>query len=140
MHAFELDPRLESDCYYVTDLELCRLLLMNNSLYPWCILVPMRANIKDIYELEAADQQQLIRESSRLSEVMMQLFPGEKMNVAALGNVVPQLHIHHIVRRTTDNAWPAPVWGHEPAIPYADGQASTLCAQLQSAVANLLQP
>ena len=134
MDAFELDARLAADCYVVTDLALCRLLLMNNSLYPWCILVPTRANIMDIYQLSAADQQQLVSESSRLSEVMMQLFPGEKMNVAALGNIVSQLHLHHIVRKTTDNAWPAPVWGHEAAVPYTEAQASSICAELKAGI------
>ena len=133
MESFELDSRLAADCYRVKDLELCRLLLMNNSLYPWCILVPMRKGVVDVYQLATEDQQQLTKESSRLSEIMLQLFPGEKLNVAALGNVVAQLHIHHIVRKTTDNAWPKPVWGHEPAIPYKEEQAKSLCEQLAKA-------
>lgn len=119
---FQLHPRLAQDCAFIADLPLCRLLLMNDSLYPWCILVPRVADITDLYELADGDQQQLLRESSFLSRCLMSLFNGHKMNVAALGNVVPQLHVHHIVRQTTDAAWPLPVWGQQAAVPYAAEQ------------------
>jgi diadenosine tetraphosphate (Ap4A) HIT family hydrolase len=125
--TFQLQPQLARDCFVIKDLELCRLLLMNDKNYPWCILVPMRgspANTKkEIYELTEAEQIQLLKESSQLSQVMMGLFNGKKMNVAALGNVVPQLHIHHIVRQEADPCWPRPVWGQVPPVFYSDAEA-----------------
>ena len=134
MTEFKLHPQLAKDCFHVTDLSLCRLLLMNNSHYPWCILVPMRAGLREIYELEESEQQALLNESSRLSLIMMQQFDGEKMNVAALGNMVPQLHVHHIVRKQSDKAWPKPVWGNEPAAPYTEQQARVICEQLRESL------
>lgn len=126
MLQFELHQRLAEDCVFIKNLQLCKLLLMNDSNFPWCILVPMRPGISEIHQLEAAEQYELVRESSHLSEVMLEVFQGEKMNVAALGNVVPQLHVHHIVRHSDDSAWPKPVWGHGPAKPYTDEQAQKI--------------
>lgn len=112
MSDFKLHPQLEKDCVSLSDLKLSRLLLMNNKDFPWCILVPRINDIREIHELSEADQQTLLMESSELSRVMLQIFKGEKMNIAALGNMVPQLHVHHIVRTGTDKAWPNPVWGY----------------------------
>lgn len=134
MADFQLHPQLAKDCFVIKDLSLCRLLLMNDKNYPWCILVPMREAKKDIYELTDAEQKQLITESSRLSQVMMTLFKGKKMNVAALGNMVPQLHIHHIVRQEGDACWPKPVWGQVPAVFYSDPEAQSLIAKLKAAL------
>ncbi len=120
--GFKLHPRLAADCQVVGDFPLCRLLLMNDAQYPWFILVPRRESVREIYELDETDQQQLLRESSRLSRALMRAFKGDKLNVAALGNVVPQLHVHHIVRCRNDPAWPAPVWGRHSARPYTDEQ------------------
>lgn len=117
---FELHPQLEADTAVLGEFPLCQLLLMNDSQFPWCILVPMRAGIREAYQLSAEDQQQLQRESCLLGETMMRLFVGDKLNVAALGNVVPQLHLHHIVRFTNDAAWPKPVWGQQAVLPYDD--------------------
>jgi diadenosine tetraphosphate (Ap4A) HIT family hydrolase len=91
---------------------------MNDAHYPWLILVPQRPNLREIFELNTDDQIQLIHESSFVARCMSTLFNAEKMNIAALGNLVAQLHIHHIARYQTDPAWPAPVWGHAPAQPY----------------------
>ena len=137
--AFQLHPQLAKDCFVIKDLELCRLLLMNDKNYPWCILVPMREGKKDLYELTAAEQQLFIKESSRLSAVMMQLFCDQetgvkKMNVAALGNMVPQLHIHHIVRKEGDACWPKPVWGQVPAAFYSDEESQSLIAKIKAAL------
>lgn len=115
---FELHPQLVQDTLVVGDFPLCRLLLCNDSNYPWFIMVPRRAGIREIYELEDRDQRQLLKESSQLSEVLVKAFQADKLNIAALGNMVPQLHIHHIVRYKTDPAWPKPVWGLFPATPY----------------------
>ncbi len=134
MTEFELHPRLGQDCHLITDLELSRLLLMNNSDYPWCILVPRVAGVREIYELDKAQQQCLLAESSLLSQVMMDLFDGEKMNVAALGNMVPQLHVHHIVRKSTDRAWPNPVWGFAEPVAYDNDKLSAITTALAEAL------
>ncbi|PPE74953.1 diadenosine tetraphosphate hydrolase [Solimonas fluminis] len=121
--SFTLHPRLNADCIVAGDWPLSRLLLMNDSRYPWYILVPRRNDVREIHELDAADQTQLFRESMILSRALAQAYKGDKLNIAALGNVVPQLHMHHIVRFTTDAAWPSPVWGKHPAKPYSEGEA-----------------
>jgi diadenosine tetraphosphate (Ap4A) HIT family hydrolase len=127
---FELHPKLAQDTSTVGDFSLCRLLLMNDASYPWFILVPRQPKIREIFELSERDQQQLLRESSQLSQVLNQLFQADKINVAALGNMVPQLHIHHIVRYQTDPAWPNPVWGFGPAQPYSERSRQETCAAL----------
>ena len=128
--VFELHADLQRDGIVITDLPLCRLLLCNDSNYPWFIMVPRRENVKDIYELNWQDQQQFLNESSALSEILMQCFNGEKMNVAALGNVTPQLHIHHIVRFSHDPVWPKPIWGQLPLKPYSDNEVASIKAKL----------
>ena len=119
---FSLDSRLEADTITLGDFPLCRLLLMNDAQYPWFILVPRRAGVTEIYHLDEADQQQLTRESSVLAATLADCFSAQKMNVANLGNMVPQLHIHHIVRKSSDPAWPGPVWGAHPAVAYSNEQ------------------
>jgi diadenosine tetraphosphate (Ap4A) HIT family hydrolase len=127
---FALHPRLAADTIELHRWPLCTVLLMNDARYPWCILVPRRPDIREIYELSGADQQQLLRESSTLGRALMQAFAGTKLNVAALGNVVPQLHVHHIVRFEHDAAWPGPVWGRHPAQPYDDATRRTFVERL----------
>ncbi|MBL4868942.1 MAG: HIT domain-containing protein [Pseudomonadales bacterium] len=117
---FSLHPTLAKDCFVLGHFPLCELLMMNDSQYPWFILVPQRENIKETYELSVADQHQLNKESCHLGKLLAAEFNADKMNIAALGNVVPQLHIHHIVRYKTDPAWPTPVWGRLPATPYSN--------------------
>lgn len=116
--SFILHPQLEQDCATVGRFRLCRLLMMNDSLYPWFILVPERPGISEIYQLAVADQRLLMDESSRLSVILADLYCADKMNIAAIGNLVPQLHVHHVVRYRSDKAWPAPVWGKLPRQPY----------------------
>jgi len=113
-----LHKQLKEDCVVLGQLDLCVVLLMPDANYPWLILVPQRENIFEIYQLSEQDQQQLVRESSQVSLAMMELFKADKINVAALGNMVPQLHIHHVARYKTDAAWPAPIWGAVPAKEY----------------------
>lgn len=129
--TFELHATLAADTFVIADLDLSRLLLMNDAQYPWCILVPRRGGIREIYELDEADQQVLWRESAALGRAMMKAFGGVKLNVAALGNVVPQLHLHHIVRFENDPAWPGPVWGKVPAKPYEDAGRRTFVERLR---------
>jgi diadenosine tetraphosphate (Ap4A) HIT family hydrolase len=129
---FVLHPQLAKDSFAIGDAALCRVLLMNDAQYPWCILVPRRAGIREIYELAQADRTQLLEESVALGRAMMRAFDGHKLNVAALGNVVPQLHLHHVVRFEHDAAWPAPVWGRHPPTPYADAERRLLLERLGS--------
>jgi len=125
---FSLAPELQRDCIELADWPLCKVLLMNDSQYPWFILVPREAGLKEIIDLSEAQQVTLLRESAKLSKLLQQVFNPDKLNVAALGNMVPQLHIHHIARFKTDAAWPAPVWGKLPAVPYSDEQITSLKA------------
>jgi len=127
--TFQLHPRLEQDCIAIGRFELCRLLMMNDSQYPWFILVPERTDLREIYQLSKADRQLLTEESSYLAENLALIFKADKMNIAAIGNMVPQLHIHHIVRYQTDKAWPAPIWGKFDAVPYTEQQIAEILAQ-----------
>ncbi|WP_456490233.1 HIT domain-containing protein [Marinobacter nauticus] len=134
---FQLHERLAADTHKLGESRLCDVLLMNDSTWPWVILVPRVSGIREIYELPIEQQQRLLFESSALTEGMMELFRGDKMNVAALGNMVPQLHLHHIVRYQGDPAWPGPVWGKQPPVPYTDDQLVNVKAKLQSLLKQL---
>ena len=116
--GFELHSRLAADCIRVGRLPLSLLLLLNDARYPWFILVPQRSGIGEIFQLPESDQCQLWRESANLAHNLMQSFHADKINIGALGNLVPQLHVHHIARFTSDPAWPGPVWGHSAPVPY----------------------
>lgn len=117
---FTLHPRLAADCFIVGRLPLSLLLMLNDQRYPWFILVPRRSDTGEVFQLEETDQQQLWRESSQLARGLMTTFHADKINIGALGNLVPQLHVHHVARFRTDPAWPAPVWGHSDPLPYDD--------------------
>ena len=138
MSTFQLHAQLKQDCFIVGQFELCLVLLLNDSQFPWFILVPQRENIREIYELQSEDQQLLIQESSYFSQRLATIFEAEKLNVAAIGNIVPQLHVHHIVRYQTDKAWPAPVWGKFAATTYRAQQRDSLISKV-TAVCDLLQ-
>lgn len=116
--AFQLDERLAQDCFHLAALPLCDVLLMNESRYPWLILVPRVPGTKELIDLTLSRQQRLWDESNLISHFLKAQYQPDKLNVAALGNVVPQLHLHHIARFTTDAAWPAPVWGKFTPAPY----------------------
>ncbi len=128
---FQLHPRLEQDCLSVGRFELCRLLMMNDSQYPWFILVPERANLQEIYQLSKIERGLLTEESCFLAENLATLYQADKMNIAAIGNLVPQLHIHHVVRYQTDKAWPAPIWGKFAAVPYTERQIADNLVKLK---------
>jgi diadenosine tetraphosphate (Ap4A) HIT family hydrolase len=128
--VFALDPRLQHDTIILGSFPLSLLLLMNDSTYPWLILVPQRPGIREIHELAPRDRRQLLDESCHLAEAMAALFGPDKLNIAALGNVVPQLHLHHVARFRHDPAWPAPVWGKTPAVPYPPEQIEDLRGRL----------
>ena len=124
MIKFELDERLAADTLPIADLPLSRALLMNDARYPLVILVPRHDAISEVFELSANDQQQLWREATQLGEAMKTALGGNKVNIASLGNVVSQLHVHIVLRRHGDATWPAPVWGNGSPEPYdLDGQA-----------------
>lgn len=128
---FVLDSRLEQDTLQLGDFPLCRLLLMNDANYPWFILVPRCEGVSELFQLDSSDQQALWREATALAETLKDIFGADKMNVATLGNVVSQLHIHVIARRRDDAAWPAPVWGRSPATPYSNAQIDAIRQKLK---------
>ena len=134
--GFELHPQLAKDCLLVGDLPLDRVLLMNDATYPWLVLVPRRAGVRELYELENEDLARFWQESSVVGRRIMAHFGGGKLNVAALGNQVPQLHVHHVVRTTTDAAWPRPIWGVVPASAYEAPAADRLLAGLRALLAD----
>lgn len=129
---FELDPRLQADTWVLGDFPLCQLLLNRDANYPWLILVPRRPGISEVFELSAEDQAQLALETAALAEALKGLLDADKMNVAALGNVVAQLHVHVIARYSGDAAWPAPVWGKVPAVAYDAAALSDLKTRLKA--------
>lgn len=128
---FVLDSRLQQDTVWLGDYPLCSVLLMNDAQFPWFILVPRREDVSELFHLDAMDQLQLWRETNGLAEVLKDCFAADKMNVATLGNRVSQLHMHVIARRRDDIAWPAPVWGRQPAQAYTAEQLAALKARLR---------
>lgn len=132
--AWSLDAQLDKDTAFVTDWPLCRVLLMNDANYPWLILVPRVEGLRDFHDVPAVQQPALLNEIGRASRALKKLFEAHKLNVAALGNVTPQLHIHVIARQRNDAAWPRPVWGVAPAAPYDPIQFGNTVAALQSAL------
>lgn len=135
-----LHPRLAEDCLRIGAFPLCELLLMNDARYPWYILVPRRDDIREIYELTWADQQQLMYESSQLACSMDRALSPDKLNIATIGNVVPQLHMHHIARFDSDDTWPAPVWGQGTSRPYAPDNWQKACAPVLELMASTFNP
>jgi diadenosine tetraphosphate (Ap4A) HIT family hydrolase len=118
MPYFELHPQLAADTVSVCAWPLCEVLLLNDANYPWLVLVPVRPDLRDFHDLSPDDMVTAGCEISRASEALASLFAADKINVAALGNMVPQLHIHVVARHTDDVAWPNPIWGAAPALPY----------------------
>lgn len=118
MTSFHLDPRLADDSHPVAQLPLCDLRLMDDCHHPWLVLVPRVAGARELVDLSESQQQALLREIAIASRLLQAHFMPDKLNVAALGNVVPQLHVHVVARYVGDIAWPRPVWGHVAALPY----------------------
>ncbi|MBM3635765.1 MAG: HIT domain-containing protein [Alphaproteobacteria bacterium] len=125
MSDFTLDSRLEADTHLIGELQLSRVLLMNDARFPWVILVPRRDGLREIIDLDPKDRATLYREMESVSEALQRLFTPTKLNVAALGNMVAQLHVHIIARFDTDDAWPKPVWGVGTRELYAQEAART---------------
>ena len=131
---FELHPDLLRDTHPVVELELCDLRIMDDATYPWFVLVPRRDGISDTIDLSEGDHARLWAESRRVSRVLMEVFAGDKLNVAALGNMTPQLHVHHVVRYTADPAWPGPIWGKVPMRPYEEAALAEVVARVAGAL------
>lgn len=131
---FTLHPQLQTDTTFITELELCLVLLINDANYPWIVLVPKRADATEIYKLDPADQTQLLKESNIICNAMEIIFKPDKLNMAAIGNMVPQLHVHHIARFKKDIAWPAPVWGFTEAVPYEDIELENTIVEIKNAI------
>lgn len=129
---FKLDPRLMLDTHFIGKLSLCRVLLMNNQLFPWVILVPERENMVEIFDLTPKEQRILIDEITAVSQAVKETYWPDKINVAALGNMVEQLHVHIIARFKTDDCWPEPVWG-KGSKPYEQPSAIEAAEKIRTA-------
>lgn len=132
---FELDPQLQNDSVVLGEFPLSLVLMSRDANYPWCILVPRRKGVYAVHHLAEEDRLQLMKESCHLAEVMADVFVPDRMNVAALGNVVPQLHVHHVARFKTDPAWPKPVWGVVEAKAFTEDELKERVSRLRSALA-----
>lgn len=134
--VFKLDSRLDNDCFTLGQLKTSRLLLLNNSLVPWFILVP-ETSATEIYELPHAQQLELLDEINLLSNHLKQNFAVDKLNVAAIGNIVNQMHIHIVGRRVDDFCWPGVVWGADGKQTYTDNEVETIKSQLSDKLADI---
>ena len=133
--AWSLHPQLARDSVPVGDLALARVLAMNDANYPWLVLVPRVGGAVEIIDLDEADRSGLMAEIAQVSAALKRLTRCDKLNVAAIGNIVPQLHVHVVARRTNDAAWPKPVWGAAPAQPYGDEAREKFIASIRNEVA-----
>ena len=134
-YDFELDSRLDADSLFIADWPLCRVLRMNDRSYPWLILVPRRVGVHEIIDLSSADQAALLGEIGQASRSIRKALKPEKLNVAALGNVVPQLHVHVIGRFADDPAWPRPIWGVQAPQPFDSDEAEVEVIQWRERLA-----
>jgi diadenosine tetraphosphate (Ap4A) HIT family hydrolase len=133
--TWSLHPQLAKDTVSVGDLLLARVLLMNDANYPWLLLVPRRPDVSEIFDLGEVEQGQLVSEITLLARVLKDVTSCDKLNIATIGNVVPQLHVHIVARRRDDAAWPRPVWGTVAARPYEPAERDRLIAAIQQEVA-----
>jgi diadenosine tetraphosphate (Ap4A) HIT family hydrolase len=129
--AWSLHPQLERDTVNIGDLPLCRVLIIKDANYPWLLLVPRRPEVDEILDLDEVEQAQLTTEVTRVARALKLVTGCDKLNIAALGNVVPQLHVHVIARRKTDAAWPRPVWGAVPPVSHDPGELDNFTAAIR---------
>lgn len=132
--SFALDPRLAADTHAIGELPLSRLLLMDDARFPWLILVPRIAGARELVDLDAADRNRLLTELAEVGRVLETLLRPDKLNIAALGNVVSQLHVHLIARYTSDALWPEAVWGRGERVAYEREPRERRIAELRSAL------
>lgn len=137
--TFRLHERLAADTIKVGSLPLCELLMMNDARFPWLVLVPRVDGVRDIIDLHDVDILQLNAESVLVQRALRDLFTPDKLNVAAIGNLVPQLHVHHVARFAADSEWPAPVWGRGTALPFDDALRAARLTALRGHLAGSLQ-
>lgn len=131
--GFALDHRLADSSFHIEDWSLCRVCLKNDKNWPWLYLVPMREGMREFCDLAPADQMQLMAEMARAQAALKTIYAPDKINTAALGNMVPQLHIHIFARYEKDAAWPKPVWAHDIAeVPYDDAARQTEIDRLRA--------
>jgi diadenosine tetraphosphate (Ap4A) HIT family hydrolase len=136
---FRLDPRLAADTLSVGSFELSRVLLMNDSRFPWLILVPEREDLTELTDLAPADRATLMEEIASASRALQAVVRPDKINVGALGNIIRQLHVHVVARRNGDAAWPGPVWGAGTATSYGPGEMDRILATFRAAMPGLAQ-
>lgn len=136
--TFQLHPRLKQDCIVLGNLPLCQVLMIKEDIGPWLILVPRIADLKEIHHMTDEQQVQFIKESSAVAQLLEDNFTPDKINIGALGNLVPQLHIHHIARFTTDCAWPGPVWGNTNGVIKEQSDLLYLIEKLREKLSTLL--
>ena len=134
MSGFVLDPRLEADTHAIGDLPLSQIRLMDDARFPWLVLVPRIAGARELIDLDDGDQRALLAEINLVCRAIETLWRPDKLNVAALGNVVPQLHVHVIARFIGDAAWPQPIWGRGERVAYAEAERQSRLAELRDAL------
>jgi len=130
---FKLHHRLKEDTIEIVRLKLSLVLLMNDSSFPWLVLVPAIEGAQEVHQLSIEERSVLIEEIAAASEILQKLYSPDKINIGALGNLVPQLHIHVIGRFRTDRAWPGPVWGTGKARPYAADELNAVAGRIKKA-------
>ncbi|MBL4296118.1 HIT domain-containing protein [Vibrio fluvialis] len=130
--SFELHPQLAKDTDVIGHFPLCVALLHKDAAVPWVILVPKKANLKELHHLPMHEQQQFLLESQAVNQALEALFQPDKLNLGALGNMVPQLHIHHIARFQDDIAWPGPVWGNTKGEHRSEAEQDVMLTKLRN--------
>ena len=135
--SYTLHPQLAADTFHIVELKHSSLLLMNDRRYPWVILVPRHMGVTEIHQLPIGERLGLLDEACLVAELMEKLFEPTKINHGALGNLVPQLHWHVIARKRDDPAWPGPVWGYSPALPYREDERERMIALLQRGISTI---
>ncbi|MEI6712285.1 MAG: HIT family protein [Verrucomicrobiota bacterium] len=131
---FTVHPQLAGQSVFVCELQLSRLVLMNNQRFPWLLLIPRLNDVTEIVDLSEEHQMLLWREIARVSQLLRDLFQPDKLNVATIGNLVPQLHVHLIARFQTDEAWPKPTFGFAPPLPYSPEERDALLTRILAAI------
>ena len=132
--AWTLHPQLERDTVNLGDLPLCRVLVIQDANYPWLLLVPRRHDVAEILDLDEVEQAQLMTETTRVARALREITQCDKLNIAALGNVIPQLHVHIVARRTTDAAWPRPVWGTVPPVDHHPEELKMFISEIRKKI------
>lgn len=135
--SFALDPRLAADTVPVAELALCSVRLMDDARFGWLVLVPRQVGLAEVTDLPADARALMWQEVEKAGEALQAVFPCDKLNIGALGNIVRQLHVHVVARREGDAAWPGPVWGSGPAAPYTPAERQARVTELAAALAGL---